>query len=251
MATNEPSKPPVDWESIVRKPKVVPRPKSDPTKWIVVGLLGTITACVLLATMVYVVLPLLQANSQSRVATARLPTAKLSVADRAKAAPARDNRVEKAPPRMLVADAPHAIDEPAVILSAKYWDSVYYVPSYSRYSGACFRIAVQLKSQSPKPLESVSYRVRSIRTDRQVREYETSSKTVAIRGGLNPGETIEHVHTVNIEDLNGFNYPLTLPDGAVLQISVDGQNWVEAIHVDNPDDQHNQANSELNRLLGQ
>jgi hypothetical protein len=247
----DPAKPPIDWDTIVRKPKVAPRPKTDPTKWIIVGLLGTITACVLLATMVYVVLPLLQANAQSSVAAAQLPSAKRSVPSRAKSVPERDIRVDKVPPKMLVADVPNAIDEPAVILSAKYWNSVYYVPSYSRYSGACFRIAVQLKSQSAKPLESVSYRVRSIRSDRQVREYETSAKTVAIQGGLNPGETIEHVHTVNIEDLNGFNYPLTLPDGAGIQISVDGQVWVEAIHVDNPDDQHNQANSELSRLLGQ
>jgi hypothetical protein len=117
------------------------------------------------------------------------------------------------------------------ILSADYFGTIYENRTRTK-AGAAFSIKVKIRNESKdEVLTNVTYFTRTVKVGRSVREYQTMNENEPIRGGINPGETLEHEYLVRSEDVNGSELLWhQLPEGTVLQVSTDGENWVEARH---------------------
>jgi hypothetical protein len=125
------------------------------------------------------------------------------------------------------------LPKPPKLLESQYFDTIYENRSRTE-AGAAFSIKVKIRNESKdEVLTNVTYFTRTVKVGRSVREYQTMNENEPIRGGINPGETLEHEYLVRTEDVNGSELlRYRLPEGTVLQVSTDGENWVEAKHSD-------------------
>lgn len=125
--------------------------------------------------------------------------------------------------------------EPLKILSARYSDS-FYESTTGSDAGCAFKIQVELKNiSSKKTIENATYYTRTIKPGRKAREFQTINRFESIQGGINPGEVLSHDYIVRTEDVNGSQLLLhKLPPGTVLEVSTDGNTWVQAVYVGEP-----------------
>jgi hypothetical protein len=73
----------------------------------------------------------------------------------------------------------------------------------------------------------VTYYTRTIKPGRKIREFDTLTPDESIRGGINPGEVIEHKFSVACYKLNGNEALLhQLPPDTVLEVSTDKIIWI-------------------------
>lgn len=149
---------PVDWNAILAKPSTkvaassaAKQSRSSSHNWIVIGLLGTIATCAVLATLFYVVLPIFALkNIAKNIASARAQ-----------------------------------VDEAFLLVGGVTYD---FGPVGIRANGG-YRFYAQVTNRTSTPLNSCVLHVRVRRPDRPLPDYVYPCTTTII-GGIKPGETL-------------------------------------------------------------